>query len=166
MNSTSELCMTAPPPRGVFKSQKRIRRYARFARQLHSGEFGTRDQRVENTPVAQAFWAGYDGTEPVPDAQSDLYIAYRLGSGARQYDDMEAEHPRIGDRIVTAAQREVWEAMPVDRWTDAAYVASHCTQHPLSVGRALQVLAQIGLIERKYDTPPSYRKRSNAQHSA
>ena len=142
----------------MFRSRKKIQRYAFFARQLHDGQFGTRDARVEDTPTQRAFWAGYDGIEPAPDAQSDLYIAYRLGSGARRYDDTDINAPRIGTHVVTAAQHEAYEAMPSDRWTDAAYVSTRCTQNALAVGRALQVLANMGLIERKHDTPPSYRK--------
>lgn len=109
------------------------------------------------------FWAGYNGADAPRNKESDAYVAHTLGELVRRHDDADeeqlAQRYTIHGRIVSRAQYEIWTAMPEGTWIDAAKIASeNTTYNRTTTGRIMQELYAQGLLQRKHDVPPYYRR--------
>jgi len=124
-----------------------------------SGAFGTRAARNTGTLISRAFWAGYDG-DPVPRQSVDAEYAYHLGESVRRQDEIDAtdSQPTINGIQVSQAKYDVWQAMPPGGWTEAKSLLPKVPYNVRSIGRALQELSHMGLIEREPGQTPVYRR--------
>jgi predicted transcriptional regulator len=89
-----------------------------------------------------------------------------LGTKVKRQDEKDEEVRAnlkvVEGQLVSQAQYAIWAAMPQGKWIDAAKLSSKMKEYNhTTTGRIMQDLYEKGLLQRKHDVPPYYRRKAH-----